>query len=71
MSQSRLLALSNSRIPVLSIVVLAAVFAVGMFVAGFDQGQIINTAFADAGIDPLVLHELTHDMRHAAGFPCH
>ncbi len=71
MSQSRLLTLSRSRTPVLSIIALSAVFAVGMFVAGFDQGQIINMAFAETGIDPLVIHELTHDMRHAAGFPCH
>ena len=71
MSQSRLSTVTKSKTPVLSIIALAAIFAVGMFVTGFDQGQIINMAFAETGIDPLVIHKLTHDMRHAAGFPCH
>jgi len=57
--------------PALSIVSLAVIFVAGMFVAGFDQGQIVTAVFAETGIDPLVMHELTHDMRHAAGFPCH
>jgi len=71
MSQSRLSGVSKGKTPVLSIIALAAIFGVGMFVTGFDQGFIVNTAFAESGIDPLVIHELTHDMRHAAGFPCH
>lgn len=71
MSQSMLSALSHSRTPVLSIMLLALVFAIGMFVTGFDQGQIVTTVSAESGIDPMVIHELTHDMRHAAGFPCH
>lgn len=49
--------------------VLGAVFVLGMFVAGFDNGQLAG-ALAP-GTDPAVLHELTHDLRHAAGFPCH
>ncbi len=71
MSQSRLLHLSQNKISVLSIVALAVIFGMGLFVVGFDNGQIIQAAFAESGIDPLIIHELTHDMRHAAGFPCH
>lgn len=71
MSQSKLSTVSKNRTPVLSIIVLAAIFVAGTFFAGFDQGQIIGTAFAESGIDPMLIHELTHDMRHAAGFPCH
>ena len=71
MSQSRLSTLSEHKTPIIAIVALAVIFGVGMFVTGFDQGQIVQMAFAETGIDPLVIHELTHDMRHAAGFPCH
>ncbi len=51
-------------------VVLIAVFVTGVFVVGFEQGHIANLAHG-SGLDPMFLHELTHDMRHAAGFPCH
>lgn len=51
--------------------VLGAIFVAGVFVVGFDQGQIVNVAFASMGVDPLVIHEFSHDLRHAAGFPCH
>lgn len=49
--------------------VLGAVFALGFFVAGFDNGQLAGALMP--GTDPQVLHELTHDLRHAAGLPCH
>ena len=75
MSESRQLIVSKTGVPKLAILALAVVFAVGLFVVGFDNGHIVNFVFADevvaGGIDPLVIHELTHDMRHAAGFPCH
>lgn len=49
--------------------VLSIIFALALFVAGFDNGQ-LAAAFMP-GSDPQVLHELTHDLRHAAGLPCH
>ena len=55
-----------------SLVVLAAVFvAPGLFVVGFDQGHLFSLVQGEVAFDQLFLHELTHDIRHAAGFPCH
>ena len=75
MSESRQLTVSKTGVPKLAILALAIVFAAGLFVVGFDNGHIVNLVFAEdgstGGIDPLVIHEFTHDMRHAAGFPCH
>ena len=74
-SESKISTVSKTKTPVLSIALLAVVFAASLFVVGFEQGQILDLAFAQGliqnTIDPMVIHELTHDMRHAAGFPCH
>jgi len=51
-------------VPKVALAILVTVFIIGLFVVGFDQDG--ESAFADQ-----FLHELTHDMRHAAGFPCH
>ncbi len=58
-------------IPIFAIVILAFVFAFGLFVVGYDQGHIFSIAFGEQAFEDLYIHELTHDMRHAAGFPCH
>lgn len=71
MSQSRQINLSKNGVPVIAIVALAIIFAVGLFVVGFDQGHIFSIAFGEQAFEDLYIHELTHDMRHAAGFPCH
>ena len=75
MSESQQISVSKSSVPKLAILALAIVFAAGLFVVAFDNGHIVNFVFAEdsstGGIDPLVIHEFTHDMRHAAGFPCH
>ena len=55
----------------MTIIVLAAVFAAGMFVVGFDQGHIFSLVYGEQAFVDLYIHELTHDMRHIAGFPCH
>ena len=44
---------------------------VGLFVVGFDQGHIFSIVMGEAAFDEMFIHELTHDLRHAAGFPCH
>ena len=71
MSQSRQINVSKTGIPTIAIIVLAVIFAAGLFVVGFDQGHIFSVAFGEQAFDEMFIHELTHDMRHAAGFPCH
>ncbi len=62
---------SKSQVPIFAIIALAIIFAVGLFVVGYDQGHIFSIVLGESAYDDLYIHELTHDMRHAAGFPCH
>lgn len=71
MSQSRQINVSKNGVPVIAIVALAILFAVGLFVTGFDQGHIFSLVYGEDAFQNMYIHELTHDMRHAAGFPCH
>lgn len=71
MSQSRQISASKNSVPVIAIMALVIVFAAGLFVVGFDQGHIFSLVYGEEAFQDLYIHELTHDMRHAAGFPCH
>jgi len=71
MSQSRQINVSKNGVPVAAIVVLAIIFVAGLFVVGFDQGHIFSLVYGEEAFQDMYIHELTHDMRHAAGFPCH
>ena len=71
MSESRGITVSKSEVPIFALVLLAAIFAFGMFVVGYDQGHLFSVVMGEVAFDELYIHELTHDMRHAAGFPCH
>jgi hypothetical protein len=56
--------------------VLLAILVFGTFVVGYDQGQLAQALFAPMGIhlnhnQLMMIHEFNHDLRHAAGFPCH
>ena len=66
--QSTITASGTSKIAVAA---LALVFVFGLFVVGFDQGHIFSLIMGEQAFDEMFIHELTHDMRHAAGFPCH
>ena len=66
--QSTITASGTSKIAVAG---LALVFVFGLFVVGFDQGHIFSLVMGEQAFDEMFIHELTHDMRHAAGFPCH
>lgn len=44
---------------------------VGLLVLGFDQGHVLALVQGEHAFDLNLIHELVHDMRHAAGFPCH
>ncbi|MDP6099973.1 MAG: CbtB domain-containing protein [Dehalococcoidia bacterium] len=43
----------------------------GLFLIGIAQGEAINALAGQATSQQGLLHELFHDVRHAAGFPCH
>ena len=58
-------------IPAVALFTLISVFIVGLFIVGFDQGHIFSMINGESAFIDQFLHELTHDMRHAAGFPCH
>ena len=71
MSQSRGITITTTRVPIYALILLAAIFAFGLFVVGYDQGHLFSVIMGETAFEELYLHELTHDMRHAAGFPCH
>ena len=52
-------------------VILAVIFSFGLFVVGYDQGHLFSIVLGEQAFTEQFIHELTHDMRHAAGFPCH
>jgi cobalt transporter subunit CbtB len=58
-------------IPKVALAALVTVFIIGLFIVGFDQGHIFSVIYGESAFADQFLHELTHDMRHAAGFPCH
>ena len=71
MSESRQITVSKKGVPVIAIAALAVIFVAGLFIVGFDQGHIFSLVYGEQAFEDLYIHELTHDMRHAAGFPCH
>jgi hypothetical protein len=71
MSFSELIAKVAARVPKLAVGVLLGVLAFGTFMVGFDQGHIFSVAQGEQAYQDLWMHEFYHDMRHAAGFPCH
>lgn len=71
MSKTREITISKSGTPFCAVVVLAIIFGFGLFVVGFDQGHLFSIIQGAEAFDDLFIHELMHDMRHAAGFPCH
>jgi hypothetical protein len=71
MYYSNQISISNSGVPILAVAILAVIFAFGLFVVGYDQGHIFSVIMGEKAFDEMLIHELTHDMRHAAGFPCH
>ena len=61
---------TNHSVPKLVAGILLALFGRGLFVV-FDQGHLFSLVEGADAFDDLYLHELYHDMRHAAGYPCH
>ena len=71
MSESRQINISKSGVPIFAVVLLAVVFDFVLLFVGFDEGHIFSIVLGGQAFEDLFIHELTHDMRHAAGFPCH
>jgi hypothetical protein len=59
------------RIPKIAIGILVGVLLFGMFIIGYDQGQLFSLVQGQKAFDDMWMHEFYHDLRHAAGFPCH
>ena len=71
MSNFEEIIVSKQAVPTFAVVVLALIFGFGLFLVGYDQGHLFSIIQGAEAFDDLFIHELTHDMRHAAGFPCH
>jgi hypothetical protein len=66
----------SSNVPKIAVGALLGILVFGMFVVGYDQGQLAQALFVPMGIhlnhnQLMMIHEFNHDLRHAAGFPCH
>jgi Probable cobalt transporter subunit (CbtB) len=49
-----------------------AVFGVfSLYLVGFDQGYLLAIFQGHGALTQNMLHELVHDARHSAAFPCH
>jgi len=42
-----------------------------LYIVGLDQGLLLSVTQGAAAFDQNLIHELVHDARHSAGFPCH
>ncbi|MEW6588198.1 MAG: CbtB domain-containing protein [Thermoproteota archaeon] len=71
MVHSKEIVISKQAVPKIAVIALATIFVFGLFVVGYDQGHLLSVVFGDQAYADMYIHELTHDMRHAAGFPCH
>jgi hypothetical protein len=58
-------------VPKIAVGILLGVLAFGVFMVGFDQGHTFSMAQGEQAYEDMWMHEFYHDMRHAAGFPCH
>ncbi len=63
--------IESVKVPAIAIGILLTIFSFGMFITGYDQGHLFSVVMGEQAFEDLYLHELFHDMRHAAGFPCH
>ncbi|VFJ13397.1 CbtB domain-containing protein [Candidatus Nitrosocosmicus franklandus] len=63
--------IQKDQTPKLAIVVLAIIALISIYIVGYDQGQLFSLVQGNQAYDVMWIHEFTHDIRHAAGFPCH
>jgi Probable cobalt transporter subunit (CbtB) len=58
-------------VPKIAVGILVGILLFGMFLVGYDQGHLFSLAQGQKAFDTKWIHEFSHDLRHAAGFPCH
>jgi uncharacterized membrane protein SpoIIM required for sporulation len=63
--------ISETNVPKAAIGLLIFILVFGLFIVGYDQGQLFSVVQGEQAYNDLWVHEFSHDMRHAAGFPCH
>ena len=44
---------------------------IAFYIVALDQGLLMSLAQGNVAFETNYIHELLHDARHAAGFPCH
>ena len=71
MSFRKQIQISETKISKTAIGLLIFVLVFGFFIVGYDQGQLFSLVQGEQAYNDLWIHEFLHDMRHAAGFPCH
>ena len=71
MPLAKQITISKQPVPIFAVILLAVIFALGLFVVGSDQGHLFSVVLGEQAFEDLYIHELTNDMRHASGFPCH
>jgi uncharacterized membrane protein SpoIIM required for sporulation len=71
MSFLKQIEISETNFPKAAVGLLIFVLAFGLFIVGYDQGQLFSLVQGEQAYNDLWVHEFSHDMRHAAGFPCH
>jgi cobalt transporter subunit CbtB len=50
-------------------IVMVGIF--GLYALALDQGLLLSLVQGAPAFDMNLIHEVIHDTRHAAGFPCH
>lgn len=58
---------TRRRAPLLGLIV----SLVALYVLGLDQGLLLSAIQGDLAYHQNLIHELLHDARHTAAFPCH
>lgn len=58
-------------VPKIAVGVLLGILVLGVFVMGFDQGELFSVVQGEQAYEDKWMHEFYHDMRHSAGFACH
>ena len=71
MSLRKQVQISDTQVPKAAIGLLIFVLIFGLFIVGYDQGQLFSLVQGEQAYNDLWVHEFSHDMRHAAGFPCY